>query len=72
MEVMLADSHNVYEMALDLTSPWTWVKSSNCKNCPKIDPLTYDSDSKQCKLAKLGSPSLFISIIFLSQDCSNG
>jgi len=48
MEIMVGEDNHVFEMAIDLTSPWTWLKSSSCKLCPKIDPLEFE-EGDSCK-----------------------
>lgn len=53
MELMIGNSTDVFEMSIDLTSPWTWVKSSSCKKCPKFDPSNFE-DTKSCGKSSKG------------------
>lgn len=47
MEVLL--NGQVYRMAVDLTSPWSWVKSDQCYQCRKqYTPLQFE----QCRVNK--------------------
>ncbi|CAD8192007.1 unnamed protein product [Paramecium pentaurelia] len=51
VEVIFGDNvtkNNTFQLALDLTSPWTWYKSQDCMSCKKINTLTYEIDD-DCK-----------------------
>ncbi|CAK87880.1 unnamed protein product (macronuclear) [Paramecium tetraurelia] len=51
VEVILGDNvtrNNTFQLALDLTSPWTWYKQKDCISCKKINPLEYEIDD-ECK-----------------------
>ncbi|CAD8095823.1 unnamed protein product [Paramecium sonneborni] len=54
LEVVLGDvvnNQSIFQLALDLTSPWTWYKSNSCLSCQNIKSSNLDN-YKQCEKSK--------------------